>query len=148
MRPSAGVRVDGGHEVMITEAWFAEYYWSDKRPSNSNSTGILLNSPDNILSNVIIFDYTEVGVRVNGGANVLEAVHSWNGGGGGTAIEVVGGPNRLIGCYLDWSTLHAVDPANLVVENTLFLNTHAVWNSTAAGRWIEGGPRDVSHVRT
>ena len=43
------------------------------------------------------------------GANVLEAVHSWNGGRGGMAMDVVGGPNRLIGCYLDWSTLRATD---------------------------------------
>lgn len=105
------------------------YYWSEHAPQSSNSTGILLNAPDNILSNVIIFDYTTVGVVVNGGkscknwhidqnseitvdgigANVLEAVHSWNGGRGGMAMDVIGGPNRLIGCYLDWSTLRATD---------------------------------------
>jgi len=138
----AGVQVVGGHEIMITEAWFAEYYWSEHAPESSNSTGILLNAPDNILSNVIIFDYTTVGVVVNGGANVLEAVHSWNGGRGGVAVEVVGGPNRFIGCYMDWSVLHATDPQSLVVENTLFLNTHAVL-AASGDSW----KMDAEHVR-
>ena len=45
--------------------------------------------------NVIVFDYTKLGVLVTKGANVLEAVHTWNGGGIG--MEIATGPNRLIG---------------------------------------------------
>jgi hypothetical protein len=80
----AGVRVEGGHEIVISEAWFAEYYWSEEKPATAHSIGIQLSSPDNILSNVIVFDFTKVGVMVgdgtlNDGCNVLEAVHTWNG---------------------------------------------------------------------
>lgn len=27
----AGVQVEQGHETMISDSWFAEYYWSDSR---------------------------------------------------------------------------------------------------------------------
>ena len=36
------------------------------------------------------------------------------------------------GCYLDWNYLHVTDPSSLVVENTLFLNTHAVMDGDSA----------------
>ena len=64
----AGVRIDGGHEVMIIEAWLAECYWSNfealggpcagESPGSSSpewkseSIGILINGPDNYLENV------------------------------------------------------------------------------------------------
>ena len=45
-----GIVVVGGHEIMVTEAWFAEYYWSERPAKPSNSTGIALYAPDNIVS--------------------------------------------------------------------------------------------------
>lgn len=37
-----GVHIVGGHEVMLTEAWLCEYFWSDPKPNNSVSVGIQL----------------------------------------------------------------------------------------------------------
>ena len=69
----AGVRVDGGHETIVSDSWMAEYYWSDgsdgERKANASraqcqsgttngSVGVLFNGEDNYLSNVIIFDFT------------------------------------------------------------------------------------------
>lgn len=40
-----GIRVDGGHEVMVSQAWLSQYYWSDSHPPEStlSSIGIQLN---------------------------------------------------------------------------------------------------------
>lgn len=52
----------------------------------------------------IIWQYTHVGVEINGAANVLMGVHAWGSGCGRftylTGILVQGSQNRLIGCYL------------------------------------------------
>eukprot|EP00729_Bicosta_minor_P008733 gene8730-4700_t len=37
----AGLRVTGGHETILSDAWLAEYYWSDKHdPSTSKSIAV------------------------------------------------------------------------------------------------------------
>ena len=33
----AGLRVNGGHETILSDSWLAEYYWSDHRPGNLTS---------------------------------------------------------------------------------------------------------------
>jgi len=71
-----------------------------------------------------------VGVEVNGAANLLSAVHTWNGGGTGislgTSASAYGAhQNRLVGCYLDYNTLDMWDPSDTLVESTFFLETHA-----------------------
>jgi len=145
-----GIKIDGGHETMIVDTWLAECYWSQFAPLmpwdkcspewSSKSVGIQLNGPDNYLENVIVFGFTRVGVEVNGHANVLYGVHTWNSAPlpptftPGVGISL-GGPdspfndhndNRVIGCYLDFNTLDMYDPSHTVVENTFFLGTHAV----------------------
>lgn len=124
----AGILVDGGHEVMITETWLAEYYWSEPQPSNSTSIGIQVNGNDHYLDDVIVFDYTHTGVEINGAANILSGVHTWNGGGVGIAINSY--QTRLIGCYLDYNVLVIKDPEQTVVENTFFLATHTVLHAS------------------
>ena len=127
-----GIKIDAGHEVMVTDAWLAECYWSDHtRCSNSSSIGIQINGNDHYLTDVIVFDYAKIGVEINGAANVLTAVHTWNGGGTGislgTKTSTYGAhQNRLIGCYLDYNTLDMFDPSSVVIESTFFLSTHAV----------------------
>lgn len=79
---------------------------------------------DHFLDNIIVFDYTHIGVQINGAANILSGVHTWNGG--GTGIEINAYQNRLMGCYLDYNLLIIVDPQQTVVENTFFLVTHTV----------------------
>ena len=79
----AGVRVMGGHETIVSDSWFAEYYWSDKHPStkdpSAGSIAIELNGEDNYVANTIVFDYSKLGVLVNGAASILTGVHTWNG---------------------------------------------------------------------
>lgn len=98
----------------VLDSWIAEYYWSETHPAPSTcspaggegSVGIELVGEDNYVQNVIIFDYTCLGVLVNGAASLLEGVHSWNGG--GVAILVNGSydiQDRIVGCYLDYSVL-------------------------------------------
>eukprot|EP00050_Salpingoeca_kvevrii_P020071 m.93927 g.93927 ORF g.93927 m.93927 type:complete len:523 (-) comp8702_c0_seq1:209-1777(-) len=122
----SGIQIDHGHEVMVSEAWLAEYFWSQHRPTDSSSVGIVINGNDHYLNNVIVFDFTKVGVEVNGAANILFGVHTWNGG--GTGISVSARSNRLIGCYLDYNFLVLNDPKWIVVENTFFLETNAILN--------------------
>jgi len=129
-----GISIEKGHEVMVSDAWLASCYWSDEpcKKTASESVGIRIDGNDHYLTNVIVFDYTGTGVEVLGAANVLEAVHTWNGGGvgislGSAAAGSYGGhQNRLLGCYLDYNRLEMYDPSSTVVESTFFLATHAV----------------------
>lgn len=124
---NAGVRVDSGHEVMIQQAWFAEYFWSGGAPkdrSASRSIGVQLDGNDHILTNVIVFDFAHIGVEVNKSGNILQGVHTWNGGGTGIAVNAP--LTRLLGCYLDYNKLVIKDPAFVTMESTFFLETHTV----------------------
>eukprot|EP00937_MAST-01D_sp_MAST-1D-sp2_P000160 g160.t1 len=125
---AAGVRVLQGHETIVTDSWFAEYYWSDKGGTgNSTSVGVDLHGQDNYLTNVIVFDFTRVGVSVDGAATLLDGVHTWNGGGVGVLINgSYAIQDRLLGCYLDYNTLTIVDPTQTTIEDTFFLDTNAV----------------------
>jgi hypothetical protein len=48
-----------------------------------------------------------VPLQVNGAANILDGVHTWNlaNGNGGTGIEVNSDQTRMQGCYLDYTDL-------------------------------------------
>ena len=131
---TAGILVDQGHETMVSECWFAEYYWSEhhsqstcnKDVDGSGSTGIAINGEDNIVSDVIVFDFTCLGVWVNGAANLLTGVHSWNGA-GQVAISVNGSydvQDRIVDCYLDYGVLSIVNPQFVLVQGNFFYNTH------------------------
>jgi len=125
----AGVRVLQGHETVISDSWFAEFYWSDPAGAhgNSSSVGVDLHGQDNYLTNVIVFDFTHLGVSVDGAATLLEGVHTWNGGGVGILINgSYAIQDRLLACYLDYNTLTIVDPTQTTVEDTFFLDTQAV----------------------
>eukprot|EP00035_Acanthoeca_spectabilis_P005307 m.112226 g.112226 ORF g.112226 m.112226 type:complete len:247 (-) comp12963_c0_seq5:721-1461(-) len=86
-----GIRVDGGHETVIVESWVGDYFWTNFPPQGYSSIGIELNGPDNVLTNVVVFVHTKIGVIVGwsargastaqyAGCNMLEGVHVWNGG--------------------------------------------------------------------
>jgi hypothetical protein len=155
----AGVQINGGHEVMIQQGWFCECEWSEARgqicqedPDGkggniSKSIGVQINGNDNFMTDVIVFEYTAVGVELNGAANLLQGVHTWNAavydhGGytwkGGVGIAVNQHQNRLIGCYLDFSALVVKNPSELVVEATFFLAAPAVFTSSGGATRISG----------
>ena len=122
----AGLRVDGGHETILSQSWLAEYYWSDKHPETSHAIAVELNGEDNFVSDVIVFDYAKVGVLVNGAATILSGVHTWNGGGVGISINgSYGIQDRIVDCYLDYNSLDLIEPSAITVQNTFFLDTGA-----------------------
>ena len=156
----AGIRVDGGHEAMITEAWAAEYYWDETVSQDAHGIGIELNCPDSVLTNVIIFSHAKVGVLVGwtpravgpageagnrtaeqewAGCNILDGVHVWNGGPVSVGIQMDGPRNRLVNSYVDNAFLNVSNPNSLTVTNTLFLNSHSIWN-------VDGGYDHVQNV--
>ena len=74
--------------------------------------------------------------RPNSGAQV----HTWNGGGIG--IKITAPQTRLLGCYLDYNSLQVVDPSQLTVTETFFLETYANFTSAESkalrGVYFEG----------
>jgi hypothetical protein len=71
--------------------------------AGQGSIGIHLVGEDNYVENTIVFDFTCVGVLVDGAASLLEGVHSWNGG--GVAILINGSYDIQV-FYLKISSLH------------------------------------------
>mmetsp|Transcript_72844 Transcript_72844/g.193236 ORF Transcript_72844/g.193236 Transcript_72844/m.193236 type:complete len:559 (-) Transcript_72844:88-1764(-) len=139
----AGVRVDGGRGVVVQEAWFAEYYWSEvrkgeseeKSKSTSSSVGVQLNGRDHVVRNAVVFSFAKVGVEVNGVGNVLQNVHTWNGGGDGIVVNAP--QTRILGCYLDWNRLLITDPEQTLVQSTFFLETNLHLKASKK-KWIDG----------
>lgn len=69
------------------------------------------------------------GIQVNGAADILTGVHTWNlaTGNGGTGIQVNGGQNRFDSIYLDWTNLvMTVAQANTVVDSFFLCGGHLV----------------------
>ena len=80
-----GIRVTGGHETMVSEGWVGGCYWNqanspvcDRR--HSESIGIWLDSYDDVISNIVVFIPTAIGVLVTGCGNLLKGVHTWTAG--------------------------------------------------------------------
>ena len=89
------------------------------------------------------------GFKTRARAQILGAqVHTWNGGGIG--IKITAPQTRLLGCYLDYNFLQVVDPSQLTVTETFFLETYANFTSAESkalrGVYFEGnvyaGPGD------
>jgi hypothetical protein len=139
----AGLRVIGGHETILTDAWLAEFYWDEHHDASSHSIAVELHGEDNFLTNVIVFDYAKVGVLIDGAATILTGVHTWNGGGVGISINgTYDIQDRLLGCYLDYNYLAILHPTQIIVEQTFFLDTNAhlsPYVSDGAGVWRPGG---------
>jgi hypothetical protein len=78
--------------------------------------------------NTIIWQYTFIGVEVNGAANYLSGVHAWGSGCGQfdylTGIKVNSYQTRIIGSYLDFNYLDLMSPQSTSVDSTFFLGTH------------------------
>ena len=88
-----GVQIDKGAETLIHECWFVGQYGeglpfyggrTQKPPDVTlfNSTAIQINGNDHFVSDVVIWQYTKLGVQVNGEGNILSGVHAWGCGAG------------------------------------------------------------------
>eukprot|EP00040_Diaphanoeca_grandis_P016284 m.83959 g.83959 ORF g.83959 m.83959 type:complete len:720 (-) comp25691_c0_seq1:48-2207(-) len=104
---------------------------------NNHSIAIQINGNDHFIVDTIIWQYTHVGVEINGAANLLMGVHAWGSGCGRfsylTGIAVNSWQNRLIGCYLDFNYLDLPQPNSVVVESSFFLGTHTRILGVGAG---------------
>lgn len=121
---SSGVLLQGGHESMIEETWVAAYFWSDPKKERNDAVGILVNGNDHFVTNVIVFSARD-GVVVNGAADLLTNVHTWNcaTGNGGRGIVTSVSQNRFVGVYLDYTDMVVIGNGaqQLVVEGSYFL---------------------------
>lgn len=134
----AGITINGGHETMVHEAWFAQTYYGDKRHTDpalvDGTIAAEINGNDHILSDIIVFG-AQLGVFVGGGANLIEGVHTWNlaTGLGGHGIIVTAGSTRIDACYLDYNALVIEDPRHVSVTNSFFLGMGTVVLRAKAG---------------
>jgi hypothetical protein len=139
--PGTGIRVDEGAEVLIHDCWFTGPYldsgnWSDHNtppPLELNhSIAVQINGNDHIVINSVVWQYTHLGVQINGAATLLQGIHAWGCGSVWcakppnplTGIAIHSGRTRVVDCYLDFNLLDLVDPTEIVVANTFFLGTH------------------------
>ena len=83
-----GAHINKGAEALIHECWFVGQYGHGlpfyggrtKHPPDVtlfNSTAVQIDGNDHYVSDVVIWQYTQVGVRVNGEGNLLSGVHAW-----------------------------------------------------------------------
>jgi hypothetical protein len=166
-----GIQVNRGAETLIHECWFVGQYgpglpFYGKPPARPapditlfNSTAIQINGNDHYVSDVIIWQYTHLGVQVNGGGNLLSGVHAWGCGAAWcdpdwyrdlglssksiTGIEINAARNRVLGCYLDLNYLDLRSPiTDVVVSNSFFLGTSTRLISTG----LDGSGEDTGRI--
>lgn len=73
----SGITVNGGHEVMLHQAWFGNGYYSQHQLERDGSIAIEYYGNDHIVSDVIVFN-AQTGLMNTGGANLIEGLHCWN----------------------------------------------------------------------
>lgn len=75
-----GIRVNGGHEVMVLETWLGQtnfdYNYSSPRAMPPSATAIEINSNDHYISDSIVFS-SLVGFANHGAANMINGLHVW-----------------------------------------------------------------------
>jgi len=103
----AGVEVNGGHEVMISETWFGETNWDHHFTTAAPpvATAIAINSNDHYIQDSIVFSAL-VGLDMRGAANFVSGLHVWFPWNDpstfdATAFYLGGSQNRYSGCYVD-----------------------------------------------
>lgn len=111
------------------------HHHGERYPASlDDMVGVRINGNDHYMVDSVIWQYTVLGVQVNGAAMLLAGVHAWGcgapwcagGSTGLTGIQVNTHQTRLVGCYLDFNFLDIFDPIRgIVVQNTFFLGTSA-----------------------
>jgi hypothetical protein len=97
-----GIQVVGGFEVTVMQSWVGELWWSNPKKENgtaSTAVGISKDGNDGDINDVVVFS-SHIGLVINGGANSITQVHTWNlaNGRGGTGILVNTSQARLAEC--------------------------------------------------
>lgn len=138
--PGNGIQVDLGAEVLVHDCWFTGPYLSNQLwpqhkdpppPELDHSIAVQINGNDHIVLNSVVWQYTTLGLQVNGAAALVQGIHAWGCG----SVWCAGGPNaltgisvtthqtRIVDCYLDFNFLDLYDPDQIVVVGTFFLGT-------------------------
>jgi hypothetical protein len=78
-----GIVMEGGHEVLLHEAWVGACWYTPpglcwlNGTALGNTTGVWINGNDHALTDVIVFA-GQSGIVVDGAANIITAAHTWN----------------------------------------------------------------------
>ena len=140
----AGMTIHGGHEVMLHEAWAGATYFGAKNhtQSEAGSVAIEVLGNDHILSDIIIFG-GQTGVICNGGANLIEGVHTWNDAthapspGHGIIVDSTQSV-RVVAVYLDFTALRLVDPVHISVVDSFFLGMGTIVVAAGSKGTVDG----------
>ena len=98
-----GMQIVGGFEVTVMQSWVGEFWWGDPNKENGTSStavGISKDGNDGDVIDCVIFS-SHIGLVVNGEANAISYVHTWNlaNANGGIGILVNVSQARLTECY-------------------------------------------------
>ena len=120
-----GMSLNDGFELTVMQSWAGEFWYSDPRKENgtvSSAVGISKNSNDGDVIDVVVFS-SNIGLVVNGEANYIEAVHTWNlaNAHGGVGILVNRSQVRLAANYLDWNDVVFTEPTRVTFSDGIFL---------------------------
>ena len=125
-----GIVLEGGHEVLLHQSWVGACWYTPpsacwlNSSALGNTTGIWVNGNDHLIDSTIVFA-AQSGIVVDGAANLLTAVHTWNTQSGslpsaaGIAVNVW--QNRLVSPYLDFVPLVLKGAALTTVTGAFFL---------------------------
>ncbi|KAJ6805290.1 polygalacturonase QRT3-like [Iris pallida] len=124
---SDGVWVKGGHETMIRGSFLGQHITAGGDPGEKGFTGVGINlmGNDNAVTDTVIFS-GGTGILVSGQANTFSGVHCYNKatsfGGTGIYLRLPGNTQtRIVNCYMDYNSIVAEDPVQLVVSGSFFL---------------------------
>ncbi|KAJ6822170.1 polygalacturonase QRT3-like [Iris pallida] len=144
---SDGVWVRGGHETMIRGCYLGQHITAGGDPGERRFTGVGINlmGNDNAVTDTVIFS-ADTGILVSGQANTFSGVHCYNKatgfGGTGIYLRLPGNTQtRIVNCYMDYNSIVAEDPVQLVVSGSFFLG-----DGNVVLKSVKGVARDVSIV--
>ena len=120
-----GIRANNGFELTITQTWAAEFWFGDPRKENgtaSTAVGIYKDGNDGAIIDVVVFS-SKTGVVINGGANIVDSVHTWSlaNAHGGIGILVNSSQARIRSSYLDWQDVVFAAPTMVSFTGGFFL---------------------------
>ena len=120
-----GMQIRGGFEVTVMQSWAGEFWWGDPRKENgtaSTAVGISKDGNDGDVNDVVVFS-SHIGLAINGEANSVTQVHTWNlaNGRGGTGILANVSQCRFTECYLDWNDIVFSSPSLVSFTGGIFL---------------------------
>jgi hypothetical protein len=120
-----GIRANGGFELTIQQTWAAEFWFGDPRKENgtaSSAVGIYKDGNDGAIIDVVVFS-AKTGVIINGGANIVDSVHTWSlaNAHGGIGILVNSSQARIRSSYLDWQDIVFASPTMISFTGGFFL---------------------------